>query len=304
MNDSFLGFLTECQNRFAQSHPSLLRDMGLAHNSRSLSVDRLFEACSYTLGGGGKRIRPILCYSAAAAVNPNANADALAYAACAVEMVHAYSLIHDDLPAMDDDDLRRGRLSCHKAFDEATAILAGDALQSRAFELLTICPGLDACQKLQMVSTLTAAVGPLGMLGGQMMDIDAVGSNISLEQLQTMHSLKTGALIRASLTLGGIVSGASHKQLAAMDSYGSDIGLAFQIVDDILDVESDTATLGKTQGKDGSANKPTYVKLMGITSAKLEAKRLLSEAITALEDFGSSASYLRDLAYYIIERKN
>jgi geranylgeranyl pyrophosphate synthase len=203
---------------------------------------------------------------------------------------------------MDDDDLRRGKPSLHKAYDEATAILVGDGLQARAFELLADAPGLSAEQRIAMVKVLARAAGPAGMVGGQFIDIQATDSDMTLDNLKTMHSLKTGALIRASLALGGIAAGASAQQLAALDEYGNHIGLAFQVVDDILDVEGDTATLGKTQGKDSEANKPTYVKLLGLAGAKAEAERLLQTALDALLVFGDSADHLRDLARYIVER--
>ncbi len=260
-------------------------------------------AIRHALKAGGKRIRPLLVYTAGYTVSfirkPTKSLDS---AACAIELIHTYSLIHDDLPAMDDDDLRRGKPSLHKAYDEATAILVGDGLQARAFELLADAPGLGAEQRIAMVKVLAKAAGPAGMVGGQFIDIQATGSDMTLEQLQAMHSLKTGALIRASLALGGIAAGASEQQLAALDEYGTHIGLAFQVVDDILDVEGDTATLGKTQGKDDEANKPTYVKLLGLDGAKAEAQRLLQAALEALNSFGASADHLRDLARYIVER--
>jgi geranylgeranyl pyrophosphate synthase len=259
------------------------------------------EASNYSLQIGGKRIRPILCLAGAEAVGLQ-DRDVLHHPACAIELIHTYSLIHDDLPAMDDDDLRRGKPSLHKAYNEATAILVADGLQARAFELLADAPDLSAEQKVKMIKVLAAAAGPRGMVGGQFIDIQATDSDINLEELQAMHSLKTGALIRASLALGGIAAGATEEQLAALDEYGSHIGLAFQVVDDILDVEGDTETLGKTQGKDGEANKPTYVKLMGLEGAKGEARRLLEAALDALGDFGESADHLRDLARYIVER--
>jgi farnesyl diphosphate synthase/geranylgeranyl diphosphate synthase type II len=217
-------------------------------------------------------------------------------------MIHTYSLVHDDLPAMDDDDLRRGKPSLHKAYDEATAILVGDGLQAQAFELVANAVGLSTEQKVAAIRVLAAAAGPAGMVGGQYIDIQATNSDMLIDQLQAMHSLKTGAMIRASLALGGIATGASAAQLSALDEYGAYIGLAFQVVDDILDVEGDTATLGKTGGKDGKANKPTYVKLMGLEGAKAEAQRLLADALRTLDNFGESATALRDLAKYIVER--
>jgi farnesyl diphosphate synthase/geranylgeranyl diphosphate synthase type II len=293
----FASFLASCQGKL----PSLLESPALEREAHEEGLDRLFEASDYSLQIGGKRIRPTLCYAAAAAVD-NSQIAYLDPVASALEFLHTYSLVHDDLPAMDDDDLRRGKPSLHKAYDEATAILVGDGLQAKAFELIADAPGLSADQRIRMIKVLAAAVGLAGMVGGQFIDIQATNSDMTLEQLKAMHSLKTGALIRASLALGGIAAGASESQLAALDSYGSHIGLAFQVVDDILDVEGDTATLGKTQGKDSQANKPTYVKLLGLAGAKAEAQRLLQAALKALECFRESADHLRDLARYIVER--
>jgi geranylgeranyl pyrophosphate synthase len=262
----------------------------------------LAQACQYALGSGGKRVRPILAYASAHALGRHFQDGELDHITCALEMIHTYSLIHDDLPAMDDDDLRRGKPSLHRAYDEATAILVGDGLQARAFELLADAPGLSAEQKVRMIKVLAAAAGPCGMVGGQFIDVQATDSDINLAELQSMHSLKTGALIRAALSLGGIAAAASEQQLAALDGYGKHIGLAFQVVDDILDVEGDAQTLGKTPGKDSAANKPSYVKLMGLTGAKAEAQRLLNEALYALEGFGDSADMLRELARHIVER--
>ena len=240
------------------------------------ALDAITHACQYALINGGKRIRPILVYASAGAVGRAGHGAGLDHIACALEMIHTYSLIHDDLPAMDDDDLRRGKPSLHRAYDEATAILVGDGLQARAFELLAEAPGLSDGQRIAMIKVLAGAAGLRGMVGGQFIDVQATDSDMSLDQLQAMHSLKTGALIRAALALGGIAAGATQEQLSALDNYGSHIGLAFQVVDDILDVEGDTQTLGKTQGKDGAANKPTYVKLLGLDGAKTEAPDWLS----------------------------
>lgn len=260
------------------------------------------RATEYVLQNGGKRVRPLLAYFAAEAVDPAIDQTLLHHPACAVEWLHTYSLVHDDLPAMDDDDLRRGKPSCHRAFNEATAILVGDGLQAQAFELLGTAPGLNAQQKLDMIICLTQAAGPGGMVGGQQIDITAVDTNMTLAQLQTMHRLKTGALIRAALSLGGITAGASKTELVALESYGDHIGLAFQVVDDILDVESNTEALGKTQGKDEAANKPTYVALLGLEGAKKHADDSLQQALTALEHFDSAADKLRHLARYIVAR--
>jgi len=302
VDSSFDSFLEHCQARCQRS-----LDQFWAHDlerTPRLDSDLLIDACHYSLSNGGKRIRPILTYAAGVAIGSNCNAEALDYATCAIEMIHTYSLIHDDLPAMDDDDLRRGKPSCHKAFDEATAILAGDALHSRAFELLANLPDLNAEKKLAMIKVLAAAAGPRGMVGGQAIDIAATDSELSLSQLQTMHALKTGALIRAALALGGIAGGATESELHALDNYGRHIGLAFQVIDDILDVESDTVTLGKTRGKDSDSNKVTYVKIMGLEGAKTEAQQLLHRALAALESFGSTADHLRDLAQFIVTRNH
>jgi len=265
-------------------------------------LTRIAAASTGALTNGGKRIRAILVYAAYDALQSSGDARDLDRIACSIEMIHSYSLVHDDLPAMDDDDLRRGQPSCHKAYDEPTAILVGDGLQARAFELIADASGFGELQRIAMIKTLARASGLQGMVGGQAIDITCVGTSLSLEQLRKMHALKTGALIRAALAMGGIAGNASNLQLEALDAYGSNIGLAFQVVDDILDVEGDTATLGKTQGKDADANKPTYVKLMGLEGAKDEAQRLLEEALTALNGFGESANHLRDLARYIVER--
>ncbi|MEP0203693.1 MAG: farnesyl diphosphate synthase [Halioglobus sp.] len=268
------------------------------------ALDQISEASVYALTNGGKRIRSILVHSAARAIGLSQETAGLDHVACAIEMIHSYSLVHDDLPAMDDDDLRRGKPSCHRAFDVATAILAGDALQARAFELLAIAPGLSDRQRISLVRTLAAASGVNGMVGGQAIDIASHDQDPTLPQLQAMHALKTGTLIRASVALGGITANASEKQLRALDEYADHIGLAFQVVDDIIDVEGTTESLGKTQGKDQAANKPTYVKLLGLEGAKLEARRLLKAGLSSLEELGDRADHLRSLARYIVERNN
>ena len=296
----FTRFSDECRQR-CQTTLSQLMPAVSSKNTPNLPLFN--DACNYALANGGKRIRPVLVYSAVHAINPETTGAGIDHTAAAVELIHTYSLIHDDLPAMDDDDLRRGQPSLHKAYNEATAILVGDGLQACAFEILADAPGLSAAQKVRMIKDLAAAAGPQGMVGGQFVDIQAIDSDMSLDELQAMHSLKTGALIRSSLAMGGIAAGATEQQLIALDDYGTHIGLAFQVVDDILDVESDTATLGKTQGKDSEANKPTYVKHMGLDGARVEAQRLLQVALDALGEFGASADHLRDLARYIVTRK-
>lgn len=290
-------FLATCQQRCTASGSQLIKPTQLSEQTLPL----FGQAVQYSIASQGKRVRPTLCYAAAIAAGQKFSQTPDAPAA-ALELIHTYSLIHDDLPAMDNDDMRRGKPTLHKAFDEATAILVGDGLQARAFELLADAPDLSDQQKVNMIKVLAQAAGPAGMVGGQYIDIQAVNSDISLEELQAMHALKTGALIRASLALGGIAAGASDEQLAALDDYGTHIGLAFQVVDDILDVEGDSETLGKTKGKDADANKPTYVKLMGLDGARAEARRLLGAALDALDGFGESADHLRELARYIVER--
>ena len=265
----------------------------------------LHEAIRYAVFAGGKRIRPVLVYAGGEAFN--VKPAALDGCACAVEMIHTYSLIHDDLPAMDDDDLRRGRLTCHKAYNEATAILAGDALQSLAFQVLAEDPVITAPaeQRLKMIHTLALAAGPDGMTGGQAIDLDAEDKTLSLEQLQTMHSRKTGALIRASVELGALCSGqADEQRFHGISRYADCIGLAFQIHDDVLDIESDTETLGKPQGSDLEKNKATYPNLLGLAGAKQAARDLLDEALNHLSGFGENADMLRELAIYIVERNN
>tara|TARA_R110002110_G_scaffold415860_1_gene658690 strand:+ start:5500 stop:6405 length:906 start_codon:yes stop_codon:yes gene_type:complete len=294
-------YLLACQARCRAAFPALWWRPSTSYKSDTNSASSLKDSIDYALADSGKKVRPALCFAAAEAVTQQGIA-ALDYAACALELIHTYSLIHDDLPAMDDDDLRRGKPSLHKAFDEATAILVGDGLQAQAFELLADAPGMTAEQRIAMVKALAQAAGPHGMVGGQYVDIQATGCAMDLDELRAMHSLKTGALIRAALALGGIAAGASRAQLQALDTYGEHIGLAFQVVDDILDVEGDSATLGKTQGKDGEADKPTYVKLMGLDGAKAEAESLLASALDALSAFGESADHLRELAQYIVAR--
>ena len=266
---------------------------------------RLFEASAYSLTRGGKRVRPALVYAAAIAINPALReAPALDYVACAAEMIHAYSLVHDDLPAMDDDAMRRGQATCHIAFDEATAVLVGDGLQARAYELLADAPELSAPACLALVRSLAAAAGGRGMVGGQAIDIAAVDTVVDVDHLETMHALKTGALVRASVGMGAIVAGASAEQLEALDDYADATGLAFQICDDLLDATGDSATLGKQSGADAANNKPTYVSLLGVDEARDRADALLAEAQAALAGFSDSAWLLRELAAYIVHRSS
>ncbi|WP_407312744.1 (2E,6E)-farnesyl diphosphate synthase [Pseudomonas sp. nanlin1] len=271
----------------------------------SEELQRLYEAMRYSVMNGGKRVRPLLVYAACQAlgVEPErANG-----AACAVELIHAYSLVHDDLPAMDDDDLRRGQPTTHKAFDEACAILAGDGLQSLAFSALldpTLSPQSEAI-RLQMVQVLAKAAGPAGMVGGQAIDLGSVGKKLDQQALEFMHRHKTGALIEASVRLGALASEqAENDELKALQTYARAVGLAFQVQDDILDVESDTATLGKRQGADIARDKPTYPALLGLEAAKLYALELRDQALHALRPFNSAAEPLRDLARFVVERRS
>jgi len=302
MSKRFANFLLASKDQVDRQLANFATDQATTAAGTGEALDTISQACSYVLTNGGKRIRPTLVYAAAQALGHKGHGTDLDHVACALEMIHTYSLVHDDLPAMDDDDLRRGRPSCHKAFNEATAILAGDALQAWAFELLADAPGFNAAQRVALIKSLAKAAGLQGMVGGQAMDIAATNSNVNLQQLQSMHAFKTGAIIRAALTMGGIAANASAEQLSALDTYGTHIGLAFQVVDDILDVEGNAETLGKTQGKDSKANKPTYVSLMGLDGAKKESQRLLQAALEALGEFGVSADSLRGLAHYITAR--
>ncbi len=263
----------------------------------------LHQAMRYAVLGGGKRLRPMLVYATGQTFG--ASAETLDAPAAAVEFVHAYSLIHDDLPAMDDDELRRGRPTCHVRFGEATAILAGDALQALAFELLARDTGLsvDPATRLGMLLALADACGSRGMAGGQALDLAAVGRAISAAELERMHAAKTGALIRASLRLGALGAGCQTAQaLAALDEYGRAMGLAFQIRDDLLDLEAGNAKLGKTAGKDAAARKPTYPAVLGVDASRRQLVELTTRAENALSAFGTPAEPLRQLASFAAER--
>lgn len=265
--------------------------------------ERLHRAMRYAVLGAGKRIRPALVYTTGTALG--VSYAALDRPAGAVELIHAYSLAHDDLPAMDDDDLRRGRATCHRAFDEATAILVGDALQSLAFEWVAeVEPGAPVSGDVRaaMAATLARAAGPAGMVGGQDLDLAAAGQQLSLAALERVHRYKTGALLRASVTLGGLAGGADSALLARLDDYAAALGLAFQIVDDILDVTVDTATLGKTQGADIEQEKCTYPALLGTDGARDYAWRMHDEAQAALTGLPEEFDDLRGLATFVVER--
>ncbi len=266
---------------------------------------RLHEAMRYAVLGGGKRVRAALVYAAGQACPVNSSLLAIEAsmdrAAAAVELIHAYSLVHDDLPCMDDDTLRRGRPTTHVQFDEATAMLAGDALQPLAFELLAGMPIAPALV-VQATQVLARAAGSLGMAGGQAIDLHSVGKRLTRDELQTMHSMKTGAMLAASVTLGGVVAGASSAVRQALDAYAQAVGLAFQVVDDILDVTADSASLGKTAGKDAVENKPTYVSLLGLEPARELAEELRLAAHQALGPLGDSGARLAQLADFIVLR--
>ncbi len=291
---SFADFSAHCLSRVERILDEQLPQTGI-------EPSRLHEAMRYATFNGGKRVRPILVYASGLACS--GQPEQLDMAACAVELIHSYSLVHDDLPAMDDDDLRRGKPTCHKAYDEATAILVGDALQSLAFRLLTNGTESPSAEtRLRMVRLLATASGSRGMAGGQAMDIDAVDTELSLPELEIMHIHKTGALIRASVQLGAMAAGGNESQQNHLGHYAKAVGLAFQVQDDILDVVSDTDTLGKTQGKDAAANKPTYPGLLGLDGARQKARELLDEALDALAGFGPEADQLRHLARYVVQR--
>ena len=265
---------------------------------------KLHDAMRYATLGGGKRVRPMLSH--AAGLISDADPERVKIVAAAVEIIHAYSLSHDDLPCMDDDVLRRGKPTCHIEFDEATALLAGDALQALAFELISNFQLSDSAEtQIRMQQLFARACGSHGMAGGQAIDLANVGKQITLPELEFMHILKTGALIRASVLLGAYCGNPlSEADLAHLDRYGKAIGLAFQVVDDILDCESNTEKLGKTAGKDQGANKPTYVSLMGLTPAKQFAAELLQDALDAVIGFGEKAGRLRQLAVFIVQRQH
>jgi farnesyl diphosphate synthase len=262
---------------------------------------RLHAAMRYAVLGGGKRVRPLLAFAAGEVTG--ARIEQVQHAAAAVELIHAYSLVHDDMPAMDNDALRRGKPTVHVEFDEATALLVGDALQSLAFDILAGEPlANDAASQLKMVQLLAQAAGSRGMAGGQAIDLASVGKPLDLTELEFMHIHKTGALIRASVLLGAQCGTLADSTAAALDHYAKCIGLAFQVVDDVLDAEASTATLGKTAGKDAAHNKPTYVSLLGVARARELAQELRADAHAALSDLGAPADRLRQLADFVVER--
>ncbi|MCH4089698.1 polyprenyl synthetase family protein [Acetobacter sp.] len=304
----------------ASTNPTSSEALGVSLKQRAAAVEvaldrlipqvdgpeaRVIDAMRYATLGGGKRLRGYLV-AEVASLFPERDGEEGAYrAAASVEMLHAYSLVHDDLPAMDDDDLRRGQPSTHRKFDEATAILAGDALQTRAFEVLAETETHpDAAVRIQLVLALAQASGAAGMVGGQMIDMEGEGRALSLKEVSHLHALKTGCLIRYSAEAGAILGGANPEQRERIASYGRDIGAAFQIADDVLDATATEEELGKTAGKDQAAEKSTFVALLGIDGARREAEKLADRACHALDIFGEKADRLRDLARYVVERRS
>ena len=289
--------MAQCRERLERSFDSWL-PAAVTHPAT------LHDAMRYTVMDGGKRIRPTLVYAGGQAIG--ATPESLDRAACAIELIHAYSLIHDDLPAMDDDDLRRGKPSCHRAFGEATAILAGDALQSLAFQVLAseAGNGVSESTRLRMIKTLALAAGSRGMAGGQAIDLAATGQQLNIAELEDMHIHKTGALIRASVVLGALCGkDTAPADIEKLDHYAKCIGLAFQIRDDILDVEGEAATLGKNPGMDQRLEKSTYPSIIGLGAARQRATELHTEAMKSLEGFDDRAHPLRWISTYIIERE-
>lgn len=266
----------------------------------------LHKAMRYSVFAGGKRVRPILMLAACQAVG--GDPECVIPAACAMEMIHTYSLIHDDLPAMDDDDFRRGNPTNHKVFGEAIAILAGDALLTEAFKLVSdprSAAGCEPAARLAVIHEIAGCAGSCGMVGGQVVDMESEGkSDLDLPTVQYIHTHKTGALIKASVVAGALLGGADEQKLAAITRYGEAAGLAFQIADDILDIEGTTEEIGKDAGSDEARGKATYPAVMGLAAAKVEAQAMMDEAMRALEIFGAEADPLREIAAYIVKRKN
>lgn len=268
----------------------------------AVAPSRLHDAMRYAVLGGGKRVRPLLCHAAGAL--SGASSAALDAAACAVELIHAYSLVHDDMPCMDDDVLRRGKPTVHVQYDDATALLVGDSLQSLAFLLLSEHCDVAADTRVRMVSQLAIASGSRGMAGGQAIDLASVGIALGVAELEFMHIHKTGALIRCAVRLGAACGQLDVDAQARLDHYAGTVGLLFQVVDDVLDCEASTEALGKTAGKDAAANKPTYVSTLGLARARERARELHAEAIDSLSPLGDEARRLRELADFVLTRKH
>jgi geranylgeranyl pyrophosphate synthase len=292
---------TELRGFLAQSQARVEAALECCLPAADIHPARLHAAMRYATLGAGKRIRPTLMYATARAID--LEPQVIDSAACAVELIHAYSLVHDDLPAMDDDDLRRGRLTCHKAFDEATAILVGDALQTLAFQVLATDEALSATARIAMVTVLARASGSRGMAGGQAMDLAAASHTPDLAMLENIHIHKTGALIRAGVRMATLAKPDLDPQVAErLDRYAKCLGLAFQIRDDILDVEGDSAVMGKTRGKDQAQEKATYPALMGLGPARESAEGLIAEAYACLDGLGTGGEPLRWVADYMVKR--
>jgi len=286
------------QRRLALVEKSLLQELC---EDNALNM-RLSDAMKYSLMAGGKRLRPVLLMAAADAVG--ANGDDFVTTGAAIEMIHTYSLIHDDLPAMDNDDYRRGKLTNHKVYGDGIAILAGDGLLTLAFEVMLRQKNADSTTLLKVVQEMSEAAGPNGMVGGQAIDLLSESKSISMEELRAMHMGKTGALFKAAIRSGAILGGATQKQLDALTIYAEKFGLAFQITDDILDVEGDEKNLGKPVGSDAKNQKSTYVTLTSLEEAKKLAIQTVDEAVSALDDFGEEAEFLRELATYLVSRNS
>ena len=287
--------------RVAQYQSRIETVLARALDVESGATPRLLEAMRYSTLAGGKRVRPVLVYATGEAIG--APLELLDAPAAAIELIHVYSLVHDDLPAMDNDDLRRGRPTCHRAFDEATAILTGDALQARAFEVLALAPGIAASAGGEMLRVLAEAIGTRGMAGGQAIDLEAVNRQLDEPALERMHRLKTGALIQASVLLGGIAAGVVEgAERTALAQFGAEIGLAFQIQDDILDVEGTTSTLGKRAGADAERTKPTYPSVLGLERARARAVERRDRAIAALGPWSARYEFLREFAHFLVAR--
>ena len=299
MNHSFVlsDWMQHRQTRIEQSLA-----LHLSIDTKELYSSKLIEAMHYSTLNGGKRLRAMFVYAAGEVLG--ADPKLLDYPASAVEMIHAYSLVHDDMPIMDNDDLRRGKPTCHKAYGEATALLTGDALQSLAFE--TLCKGpLSSQQQISMIKVLASYSGVKGMAGGQAIDLESVGQGLTVNELQQMHELKTGALIQASLQMGALASqSVTEKILQQFAKYGAYLGLAFQVHDDVLDVTSDTNTLGKTQGADIALDKPTYPALVGLKAAQQKSAELIDKSLAILEELPYDTQALADLSQYIVHRRH
>lgn len=294
LQPAFLDWMKNVQSIMEDALSVMLPDQHVA-------PQRLHEAMRYAALDGGKRVRPLLVFAAGELFG--ARKEDLMRAASAVEMIHVYSLVHDDMPCMDDDALRRGKPTVHVKYDDATALLVGDALQAQAFLVLSDGDG-DAARKLSMVRMLAEAAGSVGMCGGQAIDLDSVGLSLTRPELERMHRMKTGALLRASVLLGAVCGKAlSDAERTSLEAYADAVGLAFQVVDDVLDATADSATLGKTAGKDAADNKPTYVSILGLEESRNLAETLRNDAHRALMPFEQEARRLRDLADFIVQRK-